>query len=332
MSAAPGLAKPGPGQVPAGSAADWWMSAVAIAGCRRRRTGIPPGNPRGSWPGRSPRPVSSRWAAVPFGTVPDAAQHPLRHQEADRCNGLDEQPSPPPRVRVSLAHQQARCPARLLSQGKGPAEVVRRRCCARRPATAEDQRPALLHNGYTQPDLRGELDLVPDLDVLPLWDDPVRAADVTADQVLECVIAIEAAPPLPELGDPRPDLICRGVDGDGTGCHQVGGRDQVIAGQGGAGFFIGRTPAELPRPAYQDVGSRRAADDGSARCICPALHSTPFAAQYRAPSCGLTPSWSGSGQGTQAVKVNTEAPRAARCWRVPHPCNRLDSRPDDETV
>jgi|CZLB01.1.fsa_nt_gi hypothetical protein len=61
------------------------------------------------------------------------------------------------------------------------------RSSAHRDATAEDQRPALLHNGYTQPDLRGELDLVSDLDVLPLWDDPVRAADVTANQVLECV-------------------------------------------------------------------------------------------------------------------------------------------------
>jgi hypothetical protein len=34
--------------------------------------------------------------------------------------------------------------------------------------------PALFHNGYAQHDLGGEPDLIPDLDVLPLRDNPVR--------------------------------------------------------------------------------------------------------------------------------------------------------------
>ncbi len=123
----------------------------------------PPRNPRRSWPERFPRPVSNRWAAAPFGTIPDAAQHPLRHQEADRRNGLDEQRGPPPRVRVSLADQQPCCTARLLPQGKGPGEVVRRRRCAHWHATAQDQRPALLHHTDTQPDLRASLTSSPTL-------------------------------------------------------------------------------------------------------------------------------------------------------------------------
>jgi hypothetical protein len=47
-----------------------------------------------------------------------------------------------------------------------------------------------------------ELDLVTDRDVLPLGDDALRAVDVAADQVLEEVLAVEPAPPLPQLGDP----------------------------------------------------------------------------------------------------------------------------------
>jgi hypothetical protein len=42
-----------------------------------------------------------------------------------------------------------------------------------------------------------ELDLVSDGDGLPLGDDLVGAVDVTADQVLQRVVAVEAAPALP---------------------------------------------------------------------------------------------------------------------------------------
>jgi hypothetical protein len=51
-----------------------------------------------------------------------------------------------------------------------------------------------------------KLDLAPDFDVLPLRHDPIRALDVAAHKIFEEVVAVEPAPPLSELGDPRPDL------------------------------------------------------------------------------------------------------------------------------
>ena len=57
-----------------------------------------------------------------------------------------------------------------------------------------------------------EPDLVADLDVLPLGDDPVGAVDVAADQVLEEVVAVEAAASLAELRDPGPDSVGAGVE------------------------------------------------------------------------------------------------------------------------
>jgi hypothetical protein len=51
--------------------------------------------------------------------------------------------------------------------GSGPTAAV----LCHRHATSQDQRPALLHNGYSQPNPGGELDIIPDLDLLPLRDD-----------------------------------------------------------------------------------------------------------------------------------------------------------------
>jgi hypothetical protein len=85
-----------------------------------------------------------------------------------------------------------------------------------------------------------ELDLVADLDVLPLGDDLVGAVDVAADQVLQRVVAVEAAPPLPELGDPGPDVVCRSMKGDGAGCREIAVGDEVVAVQGGVELLVGR--------------------------------------------------------------------------------------------
>ena len=66
-----------------------------------------------------------------------------------------------------------------------------------------------------------ELDLVPDPDVLPLGPDAIRAVDIAARKVLEKVVAVEPAPPLPKLGDPWPDLVGRGANSDGAACDEV---------------------------------------------------------------------------------------------------------------
>ena len=113
---------------------------------------------------------------------------------------------------------------------------------------------ARFHHSDAQPNLRVELDLVPDDDGLPFGDDLVGAVDVAADQVLQHVVAVEAAPPLPELGDPGPDLLGRGANGDGAGGDQVGVGDEVITGEGPVGLLVGRAPPQLSWPDGQDVG------------------------------------------------------------------------------
>ena len=54
----------------------------------------------------------------------------------------------------------------------------------------------MLHKRDNESDLWSELDLITDLDVLPLAQDAIAAVDVAADQILEPVVAVEATPPL----------------------------------------------------------------------------------------------------------------------------------------
>jgi hypothetical protein len=98
--------------------------------------------------------------------------------------------------------------------------------------------------GNNETDLRGEPDLVADLDVLPFGHDAIRAVDVAAGQVLEKVVAVEPTPPLPQLGDPRPDLVARRTNGDRAGCGEVGERDQLIAWERLVELLVGRSPPE----------------------------------------------------------------------------------------
>src|SRR6266545_1238398 len=262
------------------------VSRDHVTGYRSRQAWSAVGWVRGSWPARSAA-RSSRRPATLFGTIPDPAEHPLAHHEGDRRDRLDQQRRPPLGVDVALAHQQPGRPVRLLPHNKGPGGVVGGRHRAHRHATAQHQRPARLHHGDAQPNLRVELDLVPDLEVLPLGHDPVGAVDVAADQVLQRVVAVEAAPPLPELGDPGPDPLGRGMHGDGAGCREVGVGDEVVTVQGGVAFLVGRPPSQLPPPDHQEVG-RRTADDGSARGSCWTLHPIPPTVAHHHPPPLLT--------------------------------------------
>jgi hypothetical protein len=103
-----------------------------------------------------------------------------------------------------------------------------------------------------------ELHLVPHADVLPVGDDAIRAVDVAAHQVLEEVVAVEPTPPLPQLGDPRPDLIGGGANGDGASRGEVGVRDEVIAGEALVELLLGRSPPEIPGPGQKDVAGDHA--------------------------------------------------------------------------
>jgi len=176
--------------------------------------------------------------------------------------------------------------AGLLLEHEGPGAVVGGRHGAHGDATAQDQRSARFDHGDVQPNLRVELDLVSDGDGLPLGDDPVGAVDVAADQVLQRVVAVEAAPALSELGDPGPDLLGRGTNGDGPRGREVGVGDEVIAGEGPVGLLVGRAPPKLPWPGKAGVGGRRASNGDDAhdistshRCfslLCPPAGGRPW--------------------------------------------------------
>ena len=66
--------------------------------------------------------------------------------------------------------------------------------------------------------------------------------DVAAYEILQEVIAVEAAASLAELGDPRPDTVGCGPDRDPSGrCHVRAGH-QLITGKGQAHLIVGGTP------------------------------------------------------------------------------------------
>jgi hypothetical protein len=120
--------------------------------------------------------------------------------------------------------------------------------------------------GHREAGLRSELHLVAGFEVPPFRHDAACAVDVAADQVLQEVVAVEPAPALPELDDPRPYLCCWGADGDGSGCREVGVRDEVIAGKRLAVFPVGCAPPQLPGPAKEDVDGHRTGSGRYAAC------------------------------------------------------------------
>ena len=122
-------------------------------------------------------------------------------------------------------------------------------------------------DGHGHGDLWGEPDLRADRDALPRGHDPVGAVDVAADEVLQRVVAVEAAAPLPELRDPRPDVGGAGVDRDGPGRGQVRVRDELVAGQGRRELLAGGAPVgHPPQPQHGDRqhrdGDQRGERDG----------------------------------------------------------------------
>jgi hypothetical protein len=67
--------------------------------------------------------------------------------------------------------------------------------------------PPAINARHDQSDVGMEVDGGPDLDRLPRGNDPFCAVDVAPDEILEEVVAVETATPLPDLGDPWPDRV-----------------------------------------------------------------------------------------------------------------------------
>ena len=73
--------------------------------------------------------------------------------------------------------------------------------------------------------------------------------------VVDPVVAIPAGPSIPELHQPRPDLLGRGRDGDRSGgAGRVG--DEVVAGHGAADLLIRGPPAVLPGLGKEPIGAQ----------------------------------------------------------------------------
>src|SRR5690348_8270977 len=95
---------------------------------------------------------------------------------------------------------------------------------------------------HFKPIRRMERHLLADLTLLPLRVNPLGVAHAAAGQVLQPGVAVEAATVLPDLGQPGPDFLDRGVDRDRPG--QVNGwvRYKRITGQRLVSFLSGRAP------------------------------------------------------------------------------------------
>jgi hypothetical protein len=125
--------------------------------------------------------------------------------------------------------------------------------------------------------------LVSDSDGLPLGNDPVGAVDLAAHEVLESVVAVEAAPPLPQLRDPRPYGGDGSRDGHGTRRADVRSSHELVAGERHPQLLVGCAPSQ-PRPprAPDGHGERTTEDDGTQRPgAAPEDHRVPTPSKTR---------------------------------------------------
>ena len=95
-----------------------------------------------------------------------------------------------------------------------------------------------------------QVDLIPDLGMLVLREDLGGVADLAPDHILQRLIGVEPAAPLPYLSDPRPDRFWRCRDVDAECVRPLRVRNEFVAGK-----WIGRlgllcAPAQA-LPSYE---------------------------------------------------------------------------------
>src|SRR5215831_20160300 len=164
------------------------------------------------------RTATSRGPGPAFGPLLDAQQHLAGHHEGYRFHGPGGQAGGTPREGraaprneptparaerddVERPYGVPRLLGRLLTQHDGPAGVDPR----------DRQCEAIL---AAQPALPHQAHLIAGIEALPFLADPVGAVDTQADDVLQPVIAVHAAPVLAALHQPAPHLLRGSVDGD----------------------------------------------------------------------------------------------------------------------
>src|SRR5438105_3973370 len=99
---------------------------------------------------------------------------------------------------------------------------------------------------------------ISDPDHLPLIHDVVGATNVEPGKVLDPVVAVETAPSLTHLRDPRPHIYRRPADGDRPRGGQVGVYEQLVARQGRRDLLRRCVPVQMPPTTYR----RAQASDG----------------------------------------------------------------------
>jgi hypothetical protein len=109
-------------------------------------------------------------------------------------------------------------------EGKGPDPVTRLGADREHPFGVEDLHP------HPRSVLAAAQD-IPDLEVLPLREDPVSAVHLEAEEVLDPVIGVGARTARAHLDQPRPDRRRRSVDPDRSRRNDVGGVEQVVPRQ-----------------------------------------------------------------------------------------------------
>lgn len=105
---------------------------------------------------------------------------------------------------------------------------------------------ARLNDRYREPYLRMQPYLVAYLYRLPLWNNAVGAVYVATHQIFEAIVTVEPTAPLPELGDPRPYILCSPRDGDASCSGEIGVRNEIIAWQRRRYIFVRSAPPQLP--------------------------------------------------------------------------------------
>ena len=103
---------------------------------------------------------------------------------------------------------------------------------------------------------RVQHDCLADAALLPLRVDAVGVLHLAAGKVLEPLVAVEAPAILPYLGDPRPDILDRRIDGHGSCCPRTGFGHELVAGERLAHFLLRCAPAQEPGTADRDVDSK----------------------------------------------------------------------------
>jgi len=117
-----------------------------------------------------------------------------------------------------------------VAERKGPREVIWRCGLAQWTAAAKDECASRLRSGHDERDPGNKSDLVADHDVLPLGCDPIGAVIITANEILEEVVAVETAPPPAKLGDPRPYFVGRGANSDRSSRREISVCNEILAG------------------------------------------------------------------------------------------------------